>query len=155
MKTLRLVLAVAALTTAPLLASAHGYRVGAIAIGHPYARATLPGQPTGGAYLRLENAGAADKLVSVKAGVSQGVELHTSSMEGDVMRMRQVDAIDVPSNKSVVLEPGGTHIMLVGLKAPLKEGDSFPMTLKFEKAGEVTVDVKVQAVSPAASVPKH
>ena len=155
MKTLRFVLAAAALASASLIASAHSFKVGAIAIGHPYARATVPGQPSGGAYLRLENTGADDKLVSVKAQVSQSIELHTSSMEGDVMRMRQVDAIDVPANKAVVLAPGGMHIMLVGLKAPLKEGDRFPMTLKFEKAGEVVVDVVVQAVTPEASAHKH
>ena len=155
MKTLRFVFAAAAMASATLIASAHGYKVGAIAIGHPYARATVPGQPSGGAYLRLENTGADDKLVSIKAQVSQSVELHTSSMDGDVMRMRQVDAIDVPANKAVVLAPGGMHIMLVGLKAPLKEGDRFPMTLKFEKAGEVVVDVVVQAVSPEAPAHKH
>jgi copper(I)-binding protein len=154
-KTLRFVLAAAALASASFVASAHSYMLGAISVGHPYARATVPGQPSGGAYLRLENTGADDKLVSVKAQVSQSVELHTSSMEGDVMRMRQVDAIDLPANKAVVLAPGGMHIMLVGLKAPLKEGDRFPMTLKFEKAGEVVVDVVVQAVSPEASASAH
>jgi copper(I)-binding protein len=155
MKTIRLLLATAAFAVTALAASAHGSRLGAIVIGHPYARATVPGQPTGGAYLRFENAGPTDKLVSVKAAVSKSIELHTSHMEGDVMQMREVDAIELPSNKSVVLEPGGTHIMLVGLKAPLKEGDHFPMTLKFEKAGEVTVDVVVQAVSPEASAQKR
>lgn len=148
MKILRLVVG-AALASASLISFAHGLRVGEIAIAHPYARATVPGQPTGGAYLRLENNGNSDKLMAVKAAVSQSIEMHTASMDGDVMRMRQVDAIDVPAHKTVVLQPGGVHIMLVGLKAPLKEGDSFPMTLKFEKAGEVTVDVKVQAVTAA------
>ena len=81
--------------------------------------------------------------------MSKSVELHQMQMQGDVMRMRQVDAIDIPANKSVALEPGGLHIMLVGLKAPLKEGDRFPMTLTFEKAGEVKVDVVVEGVKPA------
>ncbi len=155
MKIIRQFFVAAAISAATLTVLADGYRVGGIAVEHPYARATLPGQPTGGAYLRLENKGAADRLVSVKAAVSQSVELHTSSMDGDVMRMRQVDAIDVPSNKTIVLEPNGTHIMLVGLKAPLKRGDSFPMTLKFEKAGEVVVDVKVQAVTAGAASHQH
>jgi copper(I)-binding protein len=141
------------LAAASAAAQAHSYTLGPIAIGHPYARVTAPGQPTGGAYLRLENRGASDRLVSATADVSKGVELHTMRMEGDVMRMRQVDAIDLPANKTVVLQPGGIHIMLVGLKAPLKEGDSFPMTLKFEKAGEVKVDVKVQAVAPGGDKP--
>jgi len=154
-KNVRQFFVAAAMAVTTLLALAHGYRLGKIAIERPYARATLPGQPTGGAYLRLDNKGAADRLVSVKTAVSQSVELHTSSMDGDVMRMRQVDAIDVPSNKTIVLEPNGTHIMLVGLKAPLKQGDSFPMTLKFEKAGEVVVDVKVQAVTAGAASHQH
>ncbi|HEX6707959.1 MAG TPA: copper chaperone PCu(A)C [Albitalea sp.] len=134
------------LCVAAASAAAHSYQAGAITIGHPHARATVPGQPTGGAYLRLENRGADDRLVGASADVSAGVELHTMKMDGDVMRMRQVDAIDVPSNKSVVLEPGGMHIMLTGLKAPLKEGTRFPMTLKFEKAGEVKVEVTVDTV---------
>jgi len=138
-----------ALASASLLSFAHDLRVGDIVIGHTYARATVPGQPTGGAYLQIENHGKSDKLVAVKASVSRSVEMHTSSMDGNVMRMRQVDAIEVPANNTTVLQPGGMHFMLVGLKAPLKEGDSFPMTLKFEKAGEVTVDVKVQAMKAA------
>jgi len=141
---LRHLIAGLALAGIALLTQAHEYRLGQIAIGHPYARSTAPGQPTGGAYLRLENHGAPDRLVSVRAAVCRTVELHTSQMDGDVMRMREVDAIDLPANKVVALQPGGTHVMLVGLKAALKEGDSFPLTLKFEKAGEVTVEVKVQ-----------
>ena len=141
---LRHLIAGLALSGIALLAPAHEYRLGQIAIGHPYARSTAPGQPTGGAYLRLENRGAPDRLVAVRATVCRTVELHTSQMDGDAMRMREVDAIDLPANKAVTLQPGGTHIMLVGLKAALKDGDSFPLTLKFEKAGEVTVEVKVQ-----------
>ncbi len=135
----------AALAGAAIAAHAHGFQLGAIAIGHPYARATVPGQPAGGGYLKLDNKGAADRLLSASAGVAGSVELHSMSMEGDVMRMRQVDAIDLPAGKSVELKPGGLHIMFIGLKAPLKAGDSFPMKLKFEKAGEVTVEVKVEA----------
>jgi copper(I)-binding protein len=126
-------------------AQAHEYKLGAIAIGHPYARATVPGQPAGGGYLKLDNKGGDDRLLSVSADVAGSVELHTMSMEGDVMRMRQVDAINLPAGKTVELKPGGFHIMFMGLKAPLKAGDSFPLKLKFEKAGEVTVDVKIEA----------
>ncbi len=131
---------------------AHGYKIGAIDIGHPYARATAPGQPTGGGFLKLTNKGDADRLLSAAADVSTAVELHVMKMEGDVMRMRQVDAIDVPAGQTVELRPGGLHIMFVGLKAPLKEGERFPMTLRFEKAGEVAVEVVVEkaAAQPAA-----
>jgi len=66
------------------------------------------------------------------------------AMDGDVMRMREVDGIDVPPGQRVELKPGGMHIMFMGLKAPLKAGDSFPATLTFQKAGDVKVSVKVQ-----------
>jgi periplasmic copper chaperone A len=135
----------AVLGAATLAAQAQEFKVGKIAIAHPYARATAPGQPAGGGFLKLENKGDADRLLSASASVAGSVELHTMSMEGDVMRMRQVDAIALPAGKTVELKPGGLHIMFMGLKAPLKAGDSFPMTLKFEKAGEVTVNVKVEA----------
>ena len=135
----------AALIATAMAPHAHEFKVGAIAVSHPYARATVPGQPAGGGYLKLENKGDADRLLSASAGVAGSVELHTMSMDGDVMRMRQVDSIALPAGKTVELKPGGLHIMFMGLKAPLKAGDSFPMKLKFEKAGEVTVDVKVEA----------
>lgn len=145
-----------ALACAALAAHAHDYKIGAITIDRPYARATLPGQPTGGAYLRLDNRGPADRLLAAKCDIARSVELHEMKMEGDVMRMRQLDAIDVPSNQATVLKPGGLHVMLMGLKAPLKEGQRFPMTLKFEKAGEVKVEVSVDAVQPADASPhKH
>jgi hypothetical protein len=126
-------------------AQAHSFELGNLKIGHPYARTTVPGQTAGGGFLSIENKGGSDdRLLSARAAVSQAVELHTMSMEGNVMKMRPVDAIAVPAGKTVKLEPGGLHIMFVGLKAPLAEGDSFPMTLRFEKAGEVTVTVKVE-----------
>ena len=134
-----------ALGLASLLAQAHEFKLGAITIGHPYARATAAGQPTGGAFMSFANAGPADKLVSVSADVSKSVELHTMAMDGDVMRMRQVDSIALPRGKTVELKPGALHLMLMGLKAPLKSGDKFPLTLRFEKAGEVTVMVNVEA----------
>ena len=127
-----------------LAANAHDVKVGAITVDHPYARATAAGQPTGGGFMQIDNAGPADRLMSARATVSGTVELHEMKMEGDVMRMRQVDGIALPAGKSVALKPGGYHVMFIGLKAPLKAGDSFPMTLKFEKAGEVTVEMKVE-----------
>ncbi|HET7791956.1 MAG TPA: copper chaperone PCu(A)C [Rhizobacter sp.] len=147
-------LAALAFACAAALAHAHSFTLGDLKIGHPYARATVAGQPTGGAFLSVENHGRADdRLLAASAEVAKAVELHTMSMEGDVMRMRQVEAIDLPVGKAVALKPGGLHIMLMGLKAPLKEGDKFPLKLKFEKAGEVTVQVNVEAA--AASHEKH
>ena len=137
--------AACALTVASFAASAHEFKIGDIKIGHPYARTTATGQASGGGYLKLENKGADDKLLSASTDVAASVELHSMSMEGDVMRMRQLDSIALPQGKTVDLKPGALHLMLVGLKAPLKDGDKFPLKLKFEKAGEVTVTVNVEA----------
>ena len=155
---LKLILSTTALTFAGAFAHAHSFKFGDIDIGHPYARVTAAGQPTGGGYLSLDNKGRDDKLLSATAAVSASVELHSMSMEGDVMRMRQVDGIALPTGKKVELKPGGFHLMFVGLKAPLKAGDKFPMTLKFEKAGEVEVIVNVEtpkAVGDAPAEHKH
>ena len=151
MKRLTSLAAVLALAAAAFPAQAHGFRLGALAIGHPYARATAPGQPTGGGYLKLDNQGATDdRLLGASAAtVAERVELHTMAMDGDVMRMRSPGAIDLPAGRSVELKPGGTHLMLVGLKAPLKAGDKFPLTLRFEKAGQVEVVVNVEAPGTA------
>ena len=128
-----------------VLALSAGVAWADIRVEQPYARATAPGQMAGGGYLLVENTGpAADRLLSVRAGVSAAVELHAMSMDGDVMRMREVDGIDVPAGQRVELKPGGLHIMFMGLKAPLKAGDTFPATLTFQKAGEVKVTVKVK-----------
>ncbi|MDB6002010.1 MAG: hypothetical protein JWP52_3709 [Rhizobacter sp.] len=128
---------------------AQATKAGALTIDHPYARSTSAGKRIGGGYLKLDNQGGADRLLSVTAPVSAKVELHTMSMDGNVMRMREVDGIDLPAGKSVELKPGGMHIMFVDLKAPLKAGDSFPLTLKFQKAGETTVTVKVEGANAA------
>lgn len=155
---LNLIIAAAALSLASAFAHAHSFKLGDIDIAHPYARVTGAGQSTGGGYLKLDNKGRDDKLLSASAAVSANVELHSMTMDGDVMRMRQVDGIALPAGKTVALEPGGFHIMFVGLKAPLKAGAKFPMKLKFEKAGEVEVIVNVEAPKPgaaAAAAHKH
>ena len=143
--TLKKLIGAAALSLATFAAHAHEFKAGAITVGHPYARATAAGQPTSGGFMKLINGGGNDKLLSVSADVSKAVELHEMKMEGDVMKMRQVDGIELQAGKTVELKPGSYHVMFIGLKAPLKAGDSFPVKLKFEKAGEVTVDVKVEA----------
>ena len=143
------------LVLAALSVSARDFKVGAIAIGHPHARATAAGQPTGGGFLKLDNQGGDDRLMSASATVSRAVEIHEMKMEGDVMRMRQVDGIALPAGKTVALQPGGYHIMFVGLKEPLKAGARFPMKLRFEKAGEVEVMVDVEAPAAAATTHQH
>lgn len=123
-----------------------------------WARPTVQGQAAGGAYLRITGGDAPDRLVGASAAaVAKTVELHTMQMDGNVMRMREVAAIDVAPGKPVELAPGGLHLMLTGLQRPLENGSSFPLTLRFEKAGAVTVDVKVTATPPAgaAASPAH
>ena len=137
------------LALAASLAQAHEYQAGGVTIGHPHARPTAPGQPTGGGYMMFVNKGPADRLLSASAPVASSVQLHSMQMEGDVMRMREVDAIDLPAGKTVELKPGGLHLMFVGLKAPFAPGQKIPVKLRFEKAGEVTVEMSVDsAVAP-------
>jgi len=130
----------------------HDYKKGDLSIGHPYARSTPPGAKAGGAYLSIDNKGkAADSLLSASSPRAGSVELHTMSMDGNVMRMRQIPAIEVAPGAGVKLAPGGLHIMLQELKQPLKKGEKFPMTLVFERAGEVKVDIVVEDAAPAAA----
>ncbi len=135
----------APISLAGLAAMAHDFTLGSLTIGHPYARPTVPGQVVGGGFLSIANKGADDRLLSATSAAAKSVEMHTMSMDGDVMRMRQVDGIALPAGKTVDLKPGALHLMFIGLKAPLKAGDTLPVTLKFEKAGEVKVTVNVQA----------
>ena len=143
-RTLKPLLAAAALALSCSAALAQ-----ALKIEQPWARPTVQGQVAGGGFLRIVGGASADRLVGARADVAGRVELHTMTMDGDVMRMRQVDAIDVPAGRTVELKPGGLHVMFMDLKAPLKTGTRFPLTLRFEKAGEVQVQVQVQPVLPA------
>ncbi|MCF8483355.1 MAG: copper chaperone PCu(A)C [Rhodospirillum sp.] len=122
-------------------------QAGDITVTEAWARASAGMAKAGGGFLTLSNTGSTDdRLVAAKSDVSTITELHTHIREGDVMRMRPVEAIDVPAGGRVSLQPGGLHVMFIDLKAPLKEGDHFPLTLVFEKSGETTVDVVVKDV---------
>lgn len=126
-----------------------------VQVQDPWARPTAQGQPVGGGFLRIVGGATADRLVSATAAVADRVELHTMRMDGDVMRMRQVEAIDVPAGQTVELKPGGLHLMFMGLKAPLQAGTTFPVTLRFEKAGEVQTTVSVEQRSQMKPAPGH
>jgi copper(I)-binding protein len=133
-------------------AAAHDFSVGNVEITHPFATPSVPGASVGAAYFAtLENNGAQpDKLVHASTPVAASVEMHTMSVDAQgVMRMREVDGIALGAKASIKMRPGmGFHLMLVGLKKPLKEGDTFPMSLQFEHAGKV--DVKVYVQTPRA-----
>ncbi len=134
------------LTSALCIAAVAAHGQNTVKVENVWARPTVAGQSGGGGFLKITGGAAADRLVSASAPVSKVVELHKMEMDGNVMRMREVPGIDVPAGTEVQLKPGGLHIMFIGLKQTLKAGDSFPMTLKFEKAGEVKVEVKVTSM---------
>lgn len=119
-----------------------------VAATDAWARAGAPAAKAGAAFLTLTNQGsAADRLVAAESPVADKTELHTHLMDSGVMKMRPVDAIELPPGSPVMLKPGGLHVMFLGLKQPLTEGAHFPVTLVFEKAGRVTVDVTVQGAA--------
>jgi copper(I)-binding protein len=126
---------------------------GAIAqveIENPWSRATAPGAKVGAGYFIIRNKSAApDRLVSAASPAAARVETHVIEKQGDVLRMREVKGYAVPAKGSFELKPGGPHLMLVDIKAPLKEGERVPVTLKFEKAGEVRVEMEVRALGAA------
>ena len=118
----------------------------AIKIEDAYTRATVPGQQVAGGFMKIENKGAADQLVSASSPVAGEVQLHEMAMDGNVMKMRQVKDIAVPAGGEVELKPGGLHLMFMNIKAPLTAGESVPVKLKFAKAGEVEVKMPVNAM---------
>ena len=152
MKTLMAALALligAALSTP---AQAHEFKLGQLHVDHPWARATIGQVKNGAAYLTVANhSDQPDTLVGVDSPVAKRVELHTHMMEDGVMKMRKLDGIEVNPGEPAVLAPGGLHIMLIGLHAPLVEGESFPLTLTFEQAGSVEVEVKIDKATAKES----
>ena len=132
---------------------AHGTRAGDLTIDHPYAVPSLAGVSTGALYFRAitNNGNEPDQLLSARTKVADSVDLHHMQMDGNVMRMRAVAAIDLPARTEVRLRHGSAaaasgshHLMLNGLKAPLKDGDRFAVVLQFRRAGEREVMVWVQ-----------
>ena len=145
------------LATLAGVAGARDYTLKDLSIVHPSARPTPPGARVGGAYFTLENRGRADdRLVHVESPVAGAAELHSMAMEGNLMKMRQLAALDVPAGAKVVLSPGGYHVMLVDLKRPLVAGQAFPIRLTFERAGTIEVSAQVEAagVTPGGDAPK-
>ena len=129
--------------------------VGAIKIENAYTRATVPGQQVAGGYMKIENKGATDQLLSASSPAAGEVQLHEMAMDGNVMKMRQVKDIAVPAGGAVELKPGGLHLMFMNIKAPLAAGESVPVKLKFAKAGEVEVKMPVNAMGQHGGAMKH
>lgn len=107
---------------------------------------------TGAAYMALRNEGAGDdRLVGAASPVAETAEIHDMTMDGTIMRMRKLDGLDVAAGAEIAIAPGGLHIMLIGLKAPLVEGETFLLTLTFAKAGDIEVTAMVQRAAPQAT----
>ena len=128
------------------MAQAQNAKVGGVQIENAYTRATVPGQMAAGGFMKIENKGAADQLISASSPVAGEVQLHEMAMDGNVMKMRQVKDIVVPAGGAVELKPGGLHLMFMNIKAPLAAGETVPVKLKFAKAGEVEVKMPVNAM---------
>ena len=124
-----------------------------IAVSHAWARASAGAATTGAAYFTITDSGATDRLIGASTPVAGKAELHETKSENGVMQMRAVPALALAPGKPMTLMPGGYHVMLMELKQPLKAGDEFPLTLTFDKASPITVQVKVGAVG--AAEPMH
>ena len=142
-------LAVALAVSVSLPAIAQEFRAGDLRIERPWSRATPPAAKVGAGYLALVNGGtAADRLVAASSPAAGRVEIHEMRMDGNVMRMRELaQGLPLPAGGTVELKPGGFHLMLMELKAPLAAGASIPVTLVFERAGRVEIQLKVEPAS--------
>jgi copper(I)-binding protein len=146
---------VASIALAVAAPAADTAKVGDIAIDQPWARASLGNAPNSAAYMILQATGATpDRLIGGSTPAAAKVELHTHIMDGGVARMRPIDAIEVAPGEPTVLEPGGAHIMLQGLTRKLEAGSTMPLTLVFEHAGEVTLEVPIEGLA-TGTAPGH
>jgi copper(I)-binding protein len=150
MRTRPVLIALAAVLASTVAAPAKDFQAGTLTIEKPWVRPSLGQATNSAAYMKIENSGdAPDRLTAVKTDAADNVMLHESRMEGDVMKMVHLaNGIEIPAHGAAELKPLGLHVMLMGLKAPLKDGETLPLTLVFEKAGEVPVAATVgQAAS--------
>jgi len=162
MKLWREIAAATALTLAAIAfapgAAAQGAQatLGDIRIEAGWTRATPPNAPSAVGYLAIANTGAApDRLVAASSPRAERVEIHEMTMDGDTMRMRPVGpGLDIPAGGTVTLAPGGLHLMLIGVGGGFREGETVPVTLAFEKAGAVTLDLPVARLG-AREPPAH
>ncbi len=157
-KLLRAALAAAILVATPAFAHNGVTHLGDINISLPFTRATLPNAPVAGGFLTIENIGTEpDRLISVTSDIAGETQIHEMAMQGDVMKMRPLaDGLEIPAGETVVLAPGGFHIMFMGLKQALVEGETVAVTLTFEKAGSVEILLPVEgAAADAPTAMEH
>ena len=143
-------LLISTLAASPLLA--HEFKQGALTITHPWARPTPPGLTVTAVYFGVKNHGkTADRLIGYSSSVAGRSELHETRMDGGMARMRPVESVSIPANGSIKAEPGGLHLMLLDLTQTLDVGQRIPVTLKFERAGNVVVEAVVEDAKKRAS----
>ncbi|HVY14494.1 MAG TPA: copper chaperone PCu(A)C [Rhodopila sp.] len=121
-----------------------------VQVTNAWARASAGPASTGAAYVSLTAGAQADQLIGASTPVAQTAEVHESTNEGGIMRMRAVHTLDIPAGKTVTLSPGGYHIMMFNLHHPLVAGQDFPLTLTFAHSAPVTVTVAVRPIGAAA-----
>jgi len=135
---LKTLIVAAALLVAPSLVQAHEVKAGNLELIHPHIRASMGQSPTTAGYLTILNNGkTADRLLSVSCACAASVTVHEMKMTGSMASMAQVPSVEIPAGGKVTLAPGGLHLMVMGLKAPIKAGDRVEMVLTFEKTGAV------------------
>lgn len=127
-----------------------------IRVENAWSRATPPSVTIGVGYMTIHNGSPkADRLVGGESPAAQKVETHATVRDGDISHMRLVAGYDIPANGTFELGPGGAHLMLTGLKAPLKAGDRVPVVLRFKRAGELKVDLRVEPIGSSEGAHKH
>jgi periplasmic copper chaperone A len=145
------VIALASAICIAVISSVYAQTSSPIEINHAWARATAASAANGAVYLTITNHGTAnDRLTGASTAVASKAELHITRNENGVMKMRPLADVPVKAGGSAQFKPDGMHIMLLGLKHPLKAGDSFPLTLTFDKAGAIETMVKVTKAGAAA-----
>lgn len=150
--------ALAALLLPVTFANAHEYTKGDLHIAHPWSQELPPNAPNVAAYFVVHNKGnSADRLLSVASPISDNAELHEHLMKDGLMKMQQVPSVVVPAGGDLVFAPGAYHVMLMQPKdrSLLRDGKRFPLTLHFEKAGDITVEVAVQKQPPEETAHSH
>ena len=154
---LRTALAAAILIATPAFAQSDTIQLGELHISGPFTRATLPNAPVGGGFFTIENTGAeADRLVSAASDVAEDTQIHEMAVQGDVMKMRKLgDGLEIPAGETIALAPGGFHLMFMGLNRAFVEGEAVTVTLTFEKAGTVEVELPVMASAADAPPMEH
>ncbi|RON10531.1 copper resistance protein CopZ [Pseudomonas brassicacearum] len=151
---LKKLIVLAALLLPACFANAHEYKAGELEIAHPWSQELPPNAPTVAAYFVIHNNGkTADRLLGVASPISGKAELHEHVKQNDLMKMQQVPSVEIPAGGDITFAPMAYHVMLLELKdrSLLHDGKRFPLTLHFEKSGDVTVEVAVQKQPPAGT----